>query len=75
MATLTKLPRPLRQKLRDKAIDKVRQDIIHAGRHESDYSDADLAFLIGEKEKEIWSGGGWKGFGLVALALGINIGV
>ena len=52
MATLTKLPRPLRQKLRDKAIDKVRQDIIHAGRHESDYSDADLAFLIGEKEKE-----------------------
>ena len=54
MATLTKLPRPLRQKLRDKAIDKVRQDIIHAGRHESDYSDADLAFLIGEKEKEIW---------------------
>ena len=75
MATLTKLPRPLRQKLRDKAIDKVRKDIIHAGRHESDYSDADLAFLIGDKEKEIWSGIGWKGFGLVALALGINIGV
>jgi hypothetical protein len=70
-----KLPRALRQKLRDRAIDKVKQDMIHAGRSESEYSDDDLEFLIAEKEKEIWSGIGWKGFGVVALLLGINIGV
>jgi len=61
--------------LRDRAIDKVKQDMIHAGRSESEYSDDDLEFLIAEKEKEIWSGIGWKGFGVVALLLGINIGV
>jgi len=70
-----KLPRTLRQKLRDRAVDKVKQDMIHAGRSESEYSDDDLEFLIAEKEKEIWSGIGWKGFGVVALLLGINIGV
>lgn len=74
-STSIKLPRALRQTLRDRAIDKVKQDMIHAGRSESEYSDDDLEFLIAEKEKEIWSGIGWKGFGFVALLLGINIGV
>lgn len=68
-------PRLVRQKLREAAIARVRQDIIHAGRQETDYSDEDLEYLVAEKEKEIWSGIGWKGFGIVALLLGINIGI
>ncbi|EGG28593.1 hypothetical protein IMCC3088_2785 [Aequoribacter fuscus] len=70
-----RVPRVFRQKLRDRAVDKVRQDMIHAGRTEADYSDADLEFLIAEKEREIWSSIGWRGFGVVALLLGINIGI
>ena len=65
----------MRQKLRKAAVAKVRQDIIHAGRQETDYSEEDLEYLVAEKEKEIWSGIGWKGFGVVALLLGINIGI
>ena len=68
-------PRAVRQKLRDVAINKVRQDIIHAGRKEADYSAEELEYLVAEKEKEIWSGIGWKGFGIAALLLGINIGI
>ena len=68
-------PKAVRQKLRKAAVAKVRQDIIHAGRQETDYSEEDLEYLIAEKEKEIWSGIGWKGFGVVALLLGINIGI
>lgn len=70
-----RVPRIFRQKLRDRAVDKVRQDMIHAGRTERDYSDEDLEFLIAEKEREIWSSIGWRGFGVVALLLGINIGI
>jgi len=70
-----RVPRVFRQKLRDRAVDKVRQDMIHAGRTEADYSDEDLEFLIAEKEREIWSSIGWRGFGVVALLLGINIGI
>lgn len=70
-----RVPRMFRQKLRDRAVDKVRQDMIHAGRTEADYSDEDLEFLIAEKEREIWSSIGWRGFGVVALLLGINIGI
>jgi hypothetical protein len=70
-----RVPRIFRQKLRDRAVDKVRQDMIHAGRTEADYSDEDLEFLIAEKEREIWSSIGWRGFGVVALLLGINIGI
>jgi hypothetical protein len=70
-----RVPRIFRQKLRDRAVDKVRQDMIHAGRTEADYSDEDLEFLIAEKEREIWSSIGWRGFGIVALLLGINIGI
>ena len=54
---------------------RVRKDIIHAGRREQDYSEQDLEYLVAEKEKEIWGGIGWKGFGIVALLLGINIGI
>jgi hypothetical protein len=68
-------PRAVRQKLRSAAIARVRKDIIHAGRKEEEYSDEDLEYLVGEKEKEIWAGIGWKGFGIVALLLGINIGI
>ncbi len=68
-------PRAVRQRLRERAIAKVRQDIIHAGRAESDYSTEELEYLVAEKEKEIWSGIGWKGFGIAALLLGINIGI
>jgi hypothetical protein len=68
-------PRAVRKKLRETAIAGVRKDIIHAGRQEADYSDEDLEYLVAEKEKEIWSGIGWKGFGIVALLLGINIGI
>ena len=68
-------PRAVRQKLRDVAINKVRQDIIHAGRKEADYSAEELEYLVAEKEKEIWSGIGWKGFGIASLLLGINIGI
>ena len=68
-------PKIVRQRLRDAAIAKVRQDMIHAGRSESDYDDCDLEYLVAEKEKEIWSGIGWKGFGIAALLLGINIGI
>jgi len=49
--------------------------MIHAGRSEADYSAEDLEYLVAEKEKEIWSGLGWKGFGIAALLLGINIGI
>lgn len=69
------IPRALRKRLRAAAVAKVRQDIIHAGRSESDYAQEDLEYLVAEKEKEIWSGIGWKGFGIVALLLGINIGI
>ena len=68
-------PRAVRKKLREAAVASVRKDIIHAGRQEADYSDEDLEYLVAEKEKEIWSGIGWKGFGIVALLLGINIGI
>jgi hypothetical protein len=68
-------PKAVRSKLRAMAVAKVRQDIIHAGRNEADYSDDDLEYLVAEKEKEIWSGIGWKGFGIAALLLGINIGI
>ena len=68
-------PRVVRQKLRDRAIAKVREDIIHAGRNQSEYTEEELEYLIAEKEKAIWSGIGWKGFGVAALLLGINIGI
>ncbi len=74
-AAASRLPKPLRKRLRAAAVAKVRQDIIHAGRTESDYTQEDLEYLVAEKEKEIWSGLGWKSFGVVALLLGINIGV
>lgn len=70
-----RVPKPLRKRLREAAVAKVRQDIIHAGRSEAEYSVEDLEYLVAEKEKEIWSGIGWKGFGIVALLLGINIGI
>lgn len=70
-----RVPKPVRKRLRAAAVAKVRQDIIHAGRSEADYSQEDLEYLVAEKEKEIWSGIGWKGFGIVALLLGINIGI
>jgi hypothetical protein len=70
-----RMPRALRRRLRAAAVAKVRQDIIHAGRNEADYAREDLEYLVAEKEKEIRSGLGWKGFGIVALLLGINIGV
>jgi hypothetical protein len=68
-------PRIVRQKLRSLAVAQVRKDIIHAGRREQDYPADDLEYLVSEKEKEIWAGVGWKGFGIVALLLGINIGI
>ena len=34
-----RMPRVVRQRLRDRAIAKVRQDMIHAGRDESSYSE------------------------------------
>lgn len=71
----SRLPKSVRKRLRKAAIAKVRQDIIHAGRAEDDYSEDELEFLVAEKEKEIWSGLGWKSFGVVALLLGINIGI
>ena len=71
----SRMPKAVRKRLRAAAIAKVRQDIIHAGRREDDYSEEDLEYLVAEKEKEIWSGIGWKGFGIVALLLGINIGI
>jgi uncharacterized protein involved in copper resistance len=74
-ATSIRAPKAVRRKLREAAVAKVRQDIIHAGRREGDYKAEDLEYLVAEKEKEIWSGIGWKGFGIVALLLGINIGV
>ena len=67
-------PRALRQRLRKLPL-PVRQDMIHAGREESSYSAEELEYLVAEKEKEIWSGIGWKGFGVAALLLGINIGI
>ena len=70
-----RMPKAVRKKLRSAAVARVRQDIIHAGRQESDYSNDDLEYLVAEKEKEIWSGLGWKGFGIAALLLGINIGI
>ena len=68
-------PRIVRQKLRTAAVASVRKDIIHAGRVEDEYSAEDLEYLVAEKEKEIWAGLGWKGFGIAALLLGINIGI
>ena len=73
--TRIRAPRLVRQKLRSAAVASVRKDIIHAGRNEQDYSPEDLEYLVAEKEKEIWAGVGWKGFGIVALLLGINIGI
>lgn len=70
-----RVPKPLRRRLRAAAVAKVRQDMIHAGRSETEYTEEDLEYLVAEKEKEIWSGIGWKGFGIVALLLGINIGI
>ncbi|WP_439101000.1 hypothetical protein [Congregibacter sp.] len=74
-ASKTRMPKAVRKRLREAAVAKVRQDIIHAGRTEADYDDEDLEYLVAEKEKEIWSGLGWKSFGVVALLLGINIGI
>jgi hypothetical protein len=68
-------PKAVRQKLRTLAVAQVRKDIIHAGRKQEDYAEDELEYLVAEKEKEIWSGIGWKGFGIVALLLGINIGI
>lgn len=74
-APLVRAPKVVRKKLRSVAVDRVRKDIIHAGRKEADYSAEDLEYLVADKEKEIWSGIGWKSFGIVALLLGINIGI
>ncbi|MDP5053340.1 MAG: hypothetical protein NWP69_06100 [Congregibacter sp.] len=74
-AAKTRMPKVVRKRLREAAVAKVRQDIIHAGRTESEYAEEDLEYLVAEKEKEIWSGIGWKSFGVVALLLGINIGI
>ncbi len=52
----SRVPRAVRRRLREAAVAKVRQDIIHAGRSEADYSEQDLEYLVAEKEKEIWSG-------------------
>ena len=71
----SRMPKAVRKRLREAAVAKVRQDIIHAGRTEAEYAQEDLEYLVAEKEKEIWSGLGWKGFGIVALLLGINIGI
>ena len=71
----SRMPKAVRKRLREAAVAKVRQDIIHAGRTEAEYDDEDLEYLVAEKEKEIWSGLGWKSFGVVALLLGINIGI
>ncbi len=68
-------PKVVRQRLRKLAVSRVRKDIIHAGRKEADYSTEDLEYLVADKEREIWSGIGWKSFGIVALLLGINIGI
>ena len=68
-------PRAVRQKLRSRAVASVRKDIIHAGRKEDEYTPEELEYLVAEKEKEIWSGIGWKGFGVAALLLGINLGI
>lgn len=68
-------PKPVRKKLRKLAVASVRKDMIHAGRKEDDYTADELEYLVADKEKEIWSGIGWKGFGIVALLLGINIGI
>jgi len=69
------VPKFLRQRLRDRAIAGVRKDMIHAGRTEDSYSEEELEYLVAEKERDIWSGIGWKGFGVAALLLGINIGI
>jgi hypothetical protein len=74
-SSFIRAPRLVRQKLRSTAVAGVRKDIIHAGRVEQDYSIEDLEYLVAEKEKEIWAGIGWKGFGIAALLLGINIGI
>jgi len=74
-AAKLRAPKVVRKKLRSAAVARVRQDMIHAGRQEADYSAEDLEYLVAEKEKEIWSGLGWKGFGIAALLLGINIGI
>ncbi len=74
-STGIRAPKAVRKKLRTMAVAQVRKDMIHAGRQEAEYSDEDLEYLVAEKEKEIWSGIGWKGFGIVALLLGINIGI
>ena len=73
--TRVRPPKAVRQKLRSLAVERVRKDIIHAGRKQEDYSAEDLEYLVADKEKEIWSGIGWKSFGIVALLLGINIGI
>ena len=70
-----RMPKVLRQRLRDRAIAAVRKDMIHAGRSEASYTDDELEYLVAEKEREIWSGIGWKGFGVAALLLGINMGI
>jgi len=70
-----RVPRVVRKRLRRAAVAAVRRDIIHAGRKEANYSDEDLEYLVAEKEREIWSNIGWKGFGIAALLLGINIGI
>ena len=70
-----RMPKVLRQRLRDRAIAAVRKDMIHVGRSEASYADDELEYLVAEKEREIWSGIGWKGFGVAALLLGINIGI
>ena len=69
------VPKFLRQRLRDRAIAGVRKDMIHAGRTEDSYSEEEPEYLVAEKERDIWSGIGWKGFGVAALLLGINIGI
>ena len=74
-SSFIRAPRLVRQKLRSAAVAGVRKDIIHAGRDEQEYSTEDLEYLVAEKEKEICAGIGWKGFGIAALLLGINIGI
>jgi hypothetical protein len=60
----SRLPKIVRQRLRNRAIAGVRKDMIQ-----------ELEYLVAEKERDIWSSIGWKGFGVAALLLGINIGI
>lgn len=72
MKTALRLPKKLRQKIRDTAIRRAQTRILLAGRRVEDFAEHELEFVVAEEEEKIY--GNLKEKGLLALAAALGLG-